>query len=81
MPKHRTPRGIARWAFVPGGKAFARGCPRCGAAPYNLCLRVRNSSVTGNGDDGAYLVKLKTFHPERKQPPIDEPGVDVGGDP
>jgi hypothetical protein len=42
---------------------------------------VRNSSVTGNGDDGAYLVKLKTFHPERKQPPIDEPGVDVGGDP
>lgn len=59
----------SRWEPVPQMKAFARACPKCGAAAYNFCRRVRADKTTGGPDDGGYLIRLKTLHAERRRKP------------
>ena len=43
-----------------------RPCPKCGAASGQLCRRVRDGRVVGEGVEGGYTKPLKKVHAERQ---------------
>lgn len=58
---------------------LSRVCPTCHAQPGHSCVRMGGGKVAGQDIGGAYTVRRKTFHPERKKwaPPVDVTDDDV----